>query len=272
MYRECSITNKLNETPLKRSLESTLSLFNSIDLPKLDSYSLINRFDRKYILPESIVNEILLELSAAYSVLDINGYRLLEYESDYLDTSDLRLYYAHHNGKSTRYKLRVRYYSATDDYYFEIKKKNNKSKTDKQRFRLESNRAKLGIMPNNEYFTDLDITAEQVSQQLKVKYSRICLVNNHHPEKITIDIGLCFVNGKTVPLPGIAIAEIKTDKPNSHSQFADIMKSRRFYPSSVSKYCLGIHLCRPQEKYNAFKPIFQTISKITTEELNFKIK
>lgn len=253
-------------------LQHELSLFSTIDLAELDSLQLINRYDRKFIIPETELLSILSELSAEYSVLQINNNTILGYESDYLDTDDLQFYHAHHNGKSNRVKLRRRFYTATNDSYFEIKHKNNKNKTTKKRWKLDPNLPAFSDAIISELENPLLIDPATINNKLKVKYKRICLVSKSLPEKITIDTSLCFINGKTIPMPGIAIAEIKTPRPHTRSSFIEIMKHKRISQSSISKYCLGISLSRPDEKRNRFKKTIRSIDKITDAlPENFKV-
>ncbi len=236
--------------------------FETIDLNGLDTYNLLNRFDRKFILKADDINLLLNNLSANYKVLEINDENIFDYESEYFDSDDLMFYFAHHNGKLNRFKLRKRIYNNTGEQYFEIKKKNNKGKTNKKRYKLSSDGEIITHDAELEIQNSLELNFNSLKPQLRIKYNRICLLNKYFPEKITIDTNLKFINGQTHSIDNIAIAEVKTAKPKTQSYFTDLLKHNSIRQSSISKYCFGIHLIYPDLKYNKFKNSFSNIERL----------
>ena len=79
---------------------------------------------------------ILLNLQDKYKVLEIDGRRIFNYKTIYLDTHEYMMYLQHHNNKLNRYKIRIREYSDTSSKYLEIKFKTNTDRTVKDRIKL----------------------------------------------------------------------------------------------------------------------------------------
>lgn len=110
-----------------------LNQFNNINLEDLNQVKLLNRKDTKYIFHENNLPNLLNKLSSSFKILEINNKRKFFYESIYFDTDDFMFYNQHHNEKRSRFKVRFRKYDATNNVFFEIKKKNNKNRTIKKR-------------------------------------------------------------------------------------------------------------------------------------------
>src|SRR6058998_1280480 len=88
------------------------------------------RFELKYLIPEETA---LLVRDFVRSYLEMDEFSVgrpnysYPVHSLYLDSDDLKLYWRTINGDKNRFKLRLRYYSATDDapVFFEIKRRIN---------------------------------------------------------------------------------------------------------------------------------------------------
>jgi hypothetical protein len=89
-----------------------------------------SRFELKYIIPEETALQI-RDYVGSYLELDENGVGKPNYSypvhSLYLDSDDLKLYWATINGTKNRYKLRIRFYNNNPEtpVFFEIKKRMN---------------------------------------------------------------------------------------------------------------------------------------------------
>src|SRR4051812_18873006 len=101
----------------------------------MDNVKLMNRTDTKFLFTTDQFETVLNEVAPYYKVLEVNGKRLNHYKTLYYDTSDLALYNKHHNGKLNRYKIRHRTYVESDTGFLEVKFKNNKGRTIKNRVR-----------------------------------------------------------------------------------------------------------------------------------------
>ena len=116
-----------------KAIYKILSSFEPISLNQMDEVKLMKRTDTKFVFEYSLLNKVMEEIKAHYYVLDIDGIRLNAYRCLYLDTEDFKFYFEHHNGKKNRIKVRYREYIDSGLCFLEIKKKNNKGKTIKER-------------------------------------------------------------------------------------------------------------------------------------------
>lgn len=113
-----------------------LERLNPISLKELDSVKLLNRVDRKYIIPvDTLPHVIQLLVKNQYSILEIDGHKSFRYLTTYFDTTDYRFYKDHHNHLTSRIKVRTRTYKENNLHFFEIKMKSN-ARTNKLRERL----------------------------------------------------------------------------------------------------------------------------------------
>jgi hypothetical protein len=197
-----------------------------------------------------------------YRVLEINGTRLCRYETLYFDTSDYRLYLQHHNGKMNRYKVRIRRYVDADTRFFEIKLKNNKGRTIKNRIKRSENSSEELNGKTREWLNaKIPGLADRLRPVLWVLYSRITLINKNSPERLTIDIGLHYKNKeKTKSYPELVIAEVKQSK-SAVSPFIQIMHQHHIQKKGISKYCFGIICTNNTVKINNFKEKIAYINK-----------
>ncbi|MGZ4036671.1 MAG: polyphosphate polymerase domain-containing protein, partial [Bacteroidia bacterium] len=177
----------------------------------------------------------------------------------YYDTPAFDLYTEHHNGKLNRYKIRHRTYVESDLGFLEVKFKNNKGRTIKERIR------KIDVPyiweGESEFFLhkQLPFEPQTLLPVIWVNYGRHTLVNKNGGERLTIDVDLEFVRGGiSKNLNAIVIAEVKQEKRKA-SPFIDVMKKYHIREGSISKYCMGIALTCDTVKKNNFKSKLLTL-------------
>ncbi|MGQ8336749.1 polyphosphate polymerase domain-containing protein [Sunxiuqinia sp. A32] len=253
---------------LLEEMNSILQNCSTIPLQELNGESHMSRFDNKYIFCSSILPDILTACNDHYNVLDVDGNRLLNYQSDYYDLPSFGMYLDHHNGKRNRYKIRFREYLESGDKYLEIKHKNNKGITTKKRIATEN--LDISSDKSNEFIQELTpYTSEILIESLKTKYRRLTLINKHVEKRITIDCALEFTyRDQSLSLPGIAIAEIKNLDRNPTSRFNRILDSYGVKKSGFSKYAVGMALLNNQLKKNRFKEKLIKIQNFQNEFTN----
>ena len=257
--------NDFIESPIDESLD----LFQSHGLNDLNAANLMNRVDSKFILPISFLPDLLTQLNTHYSVLEINNKRISTYHNQYFDTPKMSLYQDHHNGKLNRYKVRRRRYVNTNTSFLEVKLKNNKKRTIKNRIKLTGQSAEhtrcatfideqMQINVGNMYLNHLDISQQG-------GYKRIALANEVQAERLTLDFDLWYQDRRgnnNVKLPGFFIAELKQNKKSKRSPFYQLMSANHIFPTSFSKYCIGCALLyKSSIKSNRFKSILSRIDK-----------
>lgn len=255
-------------TAVKDSTIDLETLLTSIDQHSLEDQkrsSLMNRIDTKYVLPATMLPIILSVLSDEYTVLSENNKQIFNYETTYFDTKKREFYLAHHNGKLNRYKVRYRRYVESNRSYMEVKFKNNKGRTIKDRISL--NQISPAQTEINQFINlCLEKKFSPLEKSLHVNYKRITLMNKYRQERLTIDIDIGFQsenNGNIRTLPNIIIAELKRETNNDASYFSKLVKSYNHAPLSFSKYCMGCALTGESNlKSNRFKPLISQLNKI----------
>lgn len=249
-------------------IEDALAQYEPISLKEMKSVELMNRTDTKYVMRESQLLAMLQQLSDDYRVLDIKNVRLNHYQTLYYDTSDFQLYYQHHNGKRSRYKVRVREYVDSDLAFFEIKRKTNRENTVKSRFEQRDLQAQIDSKADAFVHAHTPLDAHDLEPKMWNEFQRITLVSKHRQERLTLDLNLSFSWGdKHVALPGIAIAEVKQERASQDSDFIQQIRQHHIQPNRFSKYCAGIYMLYDTVKTNNFKSRILLVNKLMQEEL-----
>ena len=258
----------------KEIVHKQLSNLKPISLKGLDSVKLLNRVDRKYIIPVSSLPAIIRLLNNnQYSILEIDGHRAFSYLTTYFDTTDYQFYKDHHNRLSDRMKVRTRTYKENNLHFFFIFMKSN-VRTNKLREGLSEPGADLSGIQSKKiralYPKELE---SALIPTLNNSFTRITLVNKSKTERCTIDVNISFRDPdapeKEITINDIAIIEVKQSKTSVLSGIVASLRAMRVYPSGISKYVLGLILTHPEIKHNAFKPLLHKINKIKTQQLSF---
>jgi hypothetical protein len=242
-------------------INNILEEFSPITLKEMDNVKLMDRTDTKYVFRMENLSDFLKEIIKDYRVLDVNGNRISRYESLYFDTKKFDLYLCHHRGKPNRYKIRCRKYVESELNFFEVKFKNNKGRTIKDR--VKQSQIETMIKDKAEMLLNekTPLNSQDLEAKLWVNYSRITLVNKTSPERVTIDMNLNFKNEeKDKTIHDLVIAEVKQDKAST-SAFIKLMKRHHIREGSISKYCFGV-LSLFDIKHNNFKPNLILLKKI----------
>lgn len=236
--------------------------FDPIYLNDLSGSKLMNRVDTKFIFNVMDLEGILHNLIDYYRILEIEGKRISQYESLYMDEPSFRFYLDHHNKRDHRFKVRYRKYIESGTVFLEVKEK-RKGRTNKSRIEVEE--FKDVLEGDSLSFVQGIVGDINLSPALQNTYERITLVNEAQGERVTLDLGLTFSwNGKIEKFTNLAIAELKQERIDRSSPFFQLMKSRLIRPNKVSKYCTGIMELRKEEglKTNRFKKKIRTIKEI----------
>lgn len=248
--------------PFNELISEEIYKFDLTNLKELDQMKLLDRYDCKYVFPSSILPKLLKELKNEYNALSINNTRCLQYSNLYYDSPDYALHRMHVNGRKPRFKVRKRNYRVSNEVFFELKKKNNKSKTEKFRFPASNEDGQLTEKELN-FLKKYDVKLLDLFPSIKTIYKRITLANKNLPEKITIDFNLEFQSSfATKNIDGLIIAETKNLRSVHRTFFKSLMKENKIEPYRISKYCAGAIYTIPNIKYNRYKPKILLINKI----------
>jgi hypothetical protein len=248
---------------MKERIRDTLIDFQPISLKEIGRVRFMTRTDSKYQCRMAQLPVLLEKARPLYRVLEIEGNRLPAYESLYLDTAGHRMYLDHHNGKMNRYKIRIREYLTTKEFFLEIKKKNSAGKTEKKRMPILSDRNYLG--PDHQEFLRKysPFDPESLLPAITSSFSRITLVNREYSERVTIDVFPAWSNEiHLAALVDLVIIEIKSVRTTTSTGFGQILRDERIFPERLSKYCMGTVLLHPELKHNRFKAKLLHLKKL----------
>lgn len=250
-------------------IENELPQFFRSSLEESKSIAFLNRFDTKYVLKLDTAAEFLRNVTNDYSLLEINGKVVQNYESVYFDSPNLHCFNMHHNKRAGRFKFRTRHYLSNGMIFNEIKQKLNTGKTTKIRQRRDEEINGIPVLNKlsdfDENFKNLiknnGYTLENLEPVLSVYFNRITLLNKNFPERLTLDFGLKYgFSGAEIYLNDTAIAEIKRDRSFTQTAAQKFFRSIKKMPSGFSKYCIGICLTHKNVKINRFMPKIRDVN------------
>lgn len=251
------------------SATSPLYLAPKVGLEELDALaSLQTRVDRKYVIPAQDLDSLLWALVDDVRILEIDGRRTFGYESTYHDTPELQSYLAAARSRPNRYKVRTRSYLDTDRHVLEVKTRDRRGRTSKQRsegshdrhvldaggrrFVLEAVRAEVPALDREEFGAEIS----SLIPTLRTSYRRTTLLLGAGAEPLsrtTIDTSLVFADLRSAGdlrrksssfHPGIVIVETKTTGQGSAVDRLLWRSGHR--PVKISKYGTGLALLRPE--------------------------
>lgn len=253
------------QPPLGAQLQAQLAGFQRHSLIEQNAVALMDRVDDKYLIPISDLANLLQNLSGQYSVLNHQGQTVFPYDTEYFDDDALSFYRQHHNGQLSRKKIRLRHYLSSQCCYLEVKTKNNKKRTIKQRnlisdFPKDKRLKDLSALQLQRMLDRSDVLLEHertLRPRLMVNYQRLTLMNSANHERLTIDLNVRFqslLNGESITLNDVAIIELKRNSKPQASRFRQWIKHHHVQTIQFSKYCLGSLLTHGERlKSNGFK-------------------
>lgn len=236
------------------NVESYLDSFRKVNLEQINAARLMNRVDHKFVLTREQLLSMIPDLCENYFVLSVGNVCNQPYTSTYFDTHDLAMYFAHHNRRAGRYKIRQRKYEASGDAFLEIKYKDNKGMTHKSRVATPKLLKHISLPYFDFVIKNSAYHPLALKPVLTNSFSRFTLVNKKMNQRITVDTELSFYqNDKSVQLPELVVVEVKSTRDNLDSTIFNLLHNKGIKPGSMSKYCVGMALLNPQLKQNLFK-------------------
>lgn len=252
------------------NIESILEKYSSISLKEVQKASLMRRKDSKFIFSFSHLPAILESVEKEYRVLEIDNLRSHHYRTHYYDTPGLEMYHMHHRGKANRHKVRFRRYTTSDLHFLEIKRKDAKGITNKNRVKTEGMEAAILTTEEEFLLSFSPYRSENMVPVLENQFHRITLVSQDQKERITLDYGLKFFSLQSdlqLDLPGISIAEIKYENQLAGSIFNAALRKVHISPQRFSKYAIGAALLDTELKQNRFKERVRKVHRINNNFL-----
>lgn len=251
------------DSTLQTLLMNQINHYDPISLDEMDRVKLMDRYDFKLLFDINKLHIILNKLQPYYRVLEVKGHRFCSYDNRYFDTPQYTFYLQHHNKIANRVKVRYRRYVESEITFFEVKQKNNKGKTIKERISVPGIPDRIG--PQEKMLLSNCLKKECVDQlipTLNNRFRRLTLVNQSFSDRITFDLDTEFeLNGKSTGIPHLVIAELKQSAHVLDAFKRQLFKDEKIYQMSVSKYVIGSLLLNENLKHNNFKEKLLFINK-----------
>jgi hypothetical protein len=247
-----------------KTVRSIVSQFSPISLDEMDAVKLMDRIDMKFILPFEQFISLLPQLAVNYHVLTIDDNQVFSYQTDYYDTPGLNMFYDHHNGRLTRFKIRHREYVESRLSFLEVKFRSNKGRILKERIQYQNQDDQffMSFIKKHTPYNPGKLACTVVNH-----FNRFTLVDHGMHERATADFNISFTDrSRTIYMNGLVIIEIKQAQADKSSLIYQVMKNNHIRPSSISKYCIGVTLLNDNSKSNNFKHILLQINKISHVE------
>lgn len=225
------------------ALAPTISLESANELAELQT-----RVDRKYIVDDTTLTQILDALPSSYHRLCIEGETEFNYSSIYFDTPDLLTYYAAAYRRRRRFKVRTRTYDESATCMLEVKTKGSRGATVKTRSPYAvatADRLTDEACRFVDETTGLPGAASQMRPILTVQYERSTLVDVDSRSRLTIDRALRCVNlvEGMAELDGIIVETKSNGRPSPADRW---LWRHGFRPLKVSKFGIGLALTQPK--------------------------
>ena len=179
---------------------SSLLLLDTVGLDELvGRAALLNRVDRKYLVPLPVADDLVASLTSTARALEIDGRRTFAYSSQYLDTDDLASYHLAARARRHRYKVRSRTYLDSGVRFAEVKTRGARGTTVKERL-LRTAGEPLGPQDHEGFaFVQavLDrhgflVAARTLRPTLRTRYDRSTLLMSAEGTRVTIDTRLTW--------------------------------------------------------------------------------
>ncbi len=245
-----------------------LSSFNSISLPELEAYMLLDRVDTKYVIPACRIPELIYALGKSYMTLEIDSLRIFPYHTTYFDTGDWIFFRQHTTGRGFRSKVRIRRYEQTGTSFLEVKNRTNKLRTEKFRIPKHMN-ISAGFDEESQNFIMHYVHnySPLLHPVLINSFNRVTLAGKTEEERVTIDFEVSFndIDGNTISLPDVGIVERKRVDFSNRSPLSESLKKMAVYPTGFSKYCFGTSRFYEIPGKSILKPKHFLINKIQNE-------
>ena len=228
---------------------------------ELERAALTRRFDRKFLLDLAEAASVVSAAGRDYHVVLANGERFALYDTIYFDTPSLRFYHDHRRGRRPRVKLRIRNYVDRGLSMLELKVKNARGETQKDRWErpeMTSDLSETDVAHLREARPGLFSEGELVAAARTVFY-RLMLINASSVERATLDFGLSLSRGGDhCALDGTVVVEVKDGGRGARSPLVSALRQYGARALPFSKYCMAVALLG-HERANAFRPALRAI-------------
>ncbi|MFC4424973.1 polyphosphate polymerase domain-containing protein [Deinococcus navajonensis] len=249
-------------------LRDAIGGFAPISLAETQRAALMDRVECKFLTTLERLQSLLPVLWPHYQALEVGGTRLQGYSSVYHDTADFGMYLAHHNGRARRHKVRTRHYRQTGQTFLELKLRDPKGRTRKERVAVTGPATSAVSAQRAFLAAHLPALAHTpLEPKLEVHCERLTLVGCASDERLTFDLHLALTTPELrCDLPGLVVIERKRAGAGARSAFDELARQLELHGQPFSKYGVGCALLYPDLKRNAFKPSLISLYRLVRPE------
>lgn len=233
--------------------------------------AMLERRDHNYVVGADTLQRVVVQLAPLFDVLEIDGRRAFTYETCYFDDPGLRSYFDHHQGRRQRMKVRVRRYVDSGLCFVEVKLKDRRGSTVKQR---------MPCAPEN--FARLDAAAlahvqrcheamygrpfeRPLAPVLQMRYRRTTLVARAGGERMTIDGQIRFDGAPAGAAPDDGLFIVETKSAHGRGLADAVLRRLHVHPTQgCSKYCVGLSATGLVDRFNRFRPALKRLGLLPT--------
>ena len=229
----------------------------------LDTRTLQQRVDRKYLLPKRVLEPLLARLSGEYQVVRSEGQLAAAYRTQYFDTPERQMYQDHRRGRRPRYKVRLRHHLDRRLNFLEVKRRGSDERTTKTRLDRPFGDSTLDEKALAFIEQHCPVRADALIPLLSVAYYRITLVGEHVNERITFDLALELRDDHRCDhWPHVVVVEIKQARYTNDSPAVRALRGLHVRGRSVSKYCLATAMLAAV-RCNRFRPALRAMEQLS---------
>ena len=225
------------------------------------SANLQTRQDRKYVVPLHDITVLINDLPAESRVLTIDDRTQFTYCSAYFDTDDRKSYLGAAYRRPSRFKVRVRTYVESKVSMLEVKTRDNRGRTVKNRI-ASAPTAEIVLSPAARGFVAGFVPTAEVAADLRpaltTTYRRSTLLpRTGQNVRVTVDTELAWfdTNGRRQEFGPYAIVETKTE--GGVCDFDRALWRAGHRPISFSKYCTGMAALDPSLPANRWHRVLR---------------
>jgi VTC domain len=220
------------------------------------------RLDRKYLLTPAAVDQVLMSTRDLWSAEIVAGLETQRYETEYFDTADLALFHAARGQRPSRAKVRVRHYLDTGDSFVEVKRRDARGQTTKEREPWSGSMADARSFLQEALGSSVDPIDDLVDGLLptaRTSYERRAYVLIHGG-RITVDRHLVVGPHEALTAlladQGSELTIMETKSPDqSPTKIDRHLWDQGVRPVSLSKYALAIASFRPDLPLNRWTSV-----------------
>ncbi|MDF5751861.1 polyphosphate polymerase domain-containing protein [Spongiactinospora sp. TRM90649] len=231
-----------------------------------DTAPLLSRTDLKYLVPATLLAELVALLGERFAVLEIGWRRQFRYSSTYFDTPDLLTYRQHRQGRRRRFKIRTRSYLDSGDRWLEVKLSGGRSSTDKHRmpYQLLTPAPAAETLPSGgrAFVSDTVLRGLRVRPPdtlmpiLTTDYRRVTLVDRTGEARLTCDTGLVCHDGRRAFGARRDYVLLESKSVTGQALPDRLLRTLGVRPAVISKYCMAVALLRGAPA-NRWQPVLR---------------